>query len=148
MARITVAQAAAWAEQTKLDITTLDTALLDQVENDLIGELQATIDTSAWTSSSNTPSLVQSALAKLYVAWIIDRQYSEDEELSSYATLLRTSARVIIDKLISGEIEVPGSSTDGGGEPSFYPSDESSAQSPTWSDTSLGPAAFSMGQVF
>jgi hypothetical protein len=73
--------------------------------------------------SGGTPGLAKTIIAKMYVAWLIDRQYSEDEGLSDYATLLRTSATVLLDGILSSEIDIPGAVVNSDGLPSSYPTD-------------------------
>ena len=124
---ITVAEAAAWGEKTKLAtaLASLDTDLLEQVQAEVLGSVAAVADTSTWISSETTPTLVKTVIAKMYVAWIIDRQYSEDDELSTYAALLRTTSQTLLDAIVSSEIDIPGVDvgTGGTGLPSVYPND-------------------------
>lgn len=148
MARILAAEAQAWAEGTKLTISSLDTALLAHIEEEVIRRVAVAVDTTAWTDSTNTPQIVKTAISKLYVSWFYDRSYSEDiADGSAYATRLNANAEMIITGIVDGTIEIPGAAADSG-EPLFYPTDLSSASEPTDSDPSLGPAKFSMGMVF
>lgn len=149
MPHITVPQAQAWAEGTKLTIAALDTELEDQLAEEVIRRLQsASIDTSLWVNDATTPKLVRVIIAKLYVAWVYDRQYSEDiEQGSNYADRLKANAEALILGLIDGTIELD-PVTNVVGEPVFYPTDASSALLATPDDLSLGPAAFSMGMRF
>jgi hypothetical protein len=149
MAHITAAQAQAWAEGTKLTIAVLDAELEDQLAEEVIRRLQsASIDTSLWVNDATTPKLVRVIIAKLYVAWVYDRQYSEDiEQGSNYADRLKANAEALILGLIDGTIELD-PVTNVVGEPVFYPTDASSALLATPDDPSLGPAAFSMGMRF
>jgi len=149
MARITVHQAQAWSEKTKLPITDLDTDLLTQVENQVLGMLAGGFDTSTWLDSSTTPPIVQQILSMLYVSWFYNRQYSEDQEhVNVYATLLRAEAESLIQGLLDGSITMPGQPESTESAPTFYPTDASSAQQPTFDDMSLGDASFSMGRLF
>lgn len=124
-ALITLQEAQAWGEKTKLApawSNGLDTALLEQVQAEVLGNIASVADTSAWTDSTNTPSMVKTIIAKFYVAWLIDRQYSEDEELSQYAALLRSTATSLQTGIMNSDIDlVPG--TSGDGLPSVYPND-------------------------
>lgn len=149
MARITVRQAQSWSEKTKLPVTGLDTDLLTQVENQVLGMLATGFDTSTWLDASSTPPIVQQILAMLYVSWFYNRQYSEDQEhVNVYATLLRAEAESLIQGLLDGSVLMPGQPASTEADPSFYPNDSSSAQEPTSDDKSLGDASFSMGTVF
>lgn len=149
MARITVQQAQAWAESTKLAITTLDVPLLSQIENQVLATLSEGFDTSTWLDSLTTPPIVQQILSMLYVSWFYNRQYSEDQEhVNVYATLLRAEAESLVAGLLAGSIIMPGQPISTSDSPTFYPNDASSLLQPTDTDTSLGDASFSMGKVF
>jgi hypothetical protein len=151
MALITLQEAAAWAEQNKMApvIAALDTALLAQVESVVLGRISTAVTTTTWTTSADTPALAKTIIAQLYISWLIDRQYSEDEDLNAYAGRLAANAESLLAGIVSGDIEVPGvENTLGTGQPSFYPTDNSSAASPTLDDPSLGGPKFSMGATF
>lgn len=148
MARITVAQAKAWAESTKLSIVAFDTDLLAHIEEEVIRRVSVAVTTTGWVDTATTPAIVQTAIAKLYVAWLYNRAYSEDiADGSAYADKLEKNAEMIITGIVDGTIEIPGQAGTGG-MPLFYPTDSSSNSAPTATDTSLGPAAFSMGMIF
>jgi hypothetical protein len=149
MAHITGLNAQAWAEGTKLTISTLDASLEDQLAEEVIRRLDSGFDVTGWTNDTTTPKLVKVIIAKLYVAWVYDRTYSEDiEQGSNYADRLKANAEALMLGLLDGTIELPGADTTTFGEAAFYPTDASSAQEPTTDDLSLGPAAFSMGMRF
>jgi hypothetical protein len=131
MSLITVDEARAWGEKTKLAPAWkdgLDADLLSQIQAEVLGNIAAVADISAWTDSATTPTMVKTIIAKMYVAWLIDRQYSEDEDLSGYAALLRTSATSLMLSITSSEIDIPGVTTGndaGDGLPGGYPLDNS-----------------------
>lgn len=146
---ITVSEAQAWAEGTKLTIASLDTNLEQHLSTETIVRLSSVADTTTWTDSTSTPKIVRTIISKLYVAWLYDRQYSEDiADGSAYADRLKLNAEMLIAGILDGTIEIPGVVNTGSGTPGFYPTDASSAMTPTFDDPSLGPAAFSMGKVF
>jgi len=148
MPRISVAEAQAWAERTKLTIAALDLDLEANLAEEVVVRLGSAFDTSTWVSETTTPKLVRVIISKLYVAWEYDRQYSEDIEAgSNYASRLKDNAEMLMTGLIAGTIELPGL-PDVSGSPTFYPTDASSSMVPTFDDPSLGPAAFSMGMRF
>ena len=148
MPRITVSQAQAWAEGTKLNISALDNDLLDLLEEEVVRQLASITDVTVWVDALTTPRLVQTIISKLYVAWTYDKQYSEDiEQGNNYADRLKLNAQALLTGLLAGTIELPGV-PDVSGSPVFYPTDASSAMEPTSDDPSLGPAAFSMGMRF
>ena len=150
MARITPDDAQGWGESTKLDLSTLDASLLNQLEEEVLSRLNSVYITSSWLDSNTTPSLVKVIISKLYVAWFYDRAYSENQvEGNDYAVMLRANAEMLMSGLIDGTIDIPGVPVAGSGlGPAFYPNDASSAMVPTPEDPSLGPAYFSMGKTF
>jgi hypothetical protein len=150
MARITVEQAQAWLETTKLSIDTLDENLLDELETEILARLGASFDTGTWLDDSSTPKLVRTAIAKMYAAWVYNRTYSEDTEgQNAYAAKLEANAEMLISGMLDGTIDIPGVDPgDPSGQPSYYPNDLSSAMEATADDRSLGPAVFSMGNTF
>ena len=150
MARITPSDAQGWAESTKLNLSALDVSLLEQIETEILSRLSSIYTTTAWLDPITTPLLVKVIIAKTYVSWVYDRQYSENQdEGNDYAAMLRQNAEMLMSGLIDGIIDIPGENPVGAGSgPSFYPNDLSSSQEPTLEDPSLGPAKFSMGKVF
>jgi hypothetical protein len=145
---ITVGEAQAWAEGTKLTITSLDTNLEQHISEEVIRRLDSAFDVTLWVDATGTPKLIRTIISKLYIAWLYDRQYSEDiEQGNNYADRLKQNAEALMTGLLDGTIVLPGV-PDVAGSPVFYPTDASSAQLPTVQDPSLGPAAFSMGSRF
>lgn len=153
-ARITVEQAKAWLEPTKIQHPdSLDADLLAHVETEVVAQIASSFDTSTWVDTLTTPKLVQTTIAKMYAALYIDKIFSEDVSKleSSYVQRLLTNVSMLITGIVGGSItivEVGDSTVE---QPVFYPNDNSSIQDPRDNnsfDTSLGPAAFSMGQVF
>lgn len=122
---ITIQEAQSWGEKSKLQVAlaAIDSNLLTQVQSEILGRLAAAYDTSTWISSATTPELAKTVISKFYVAWLIDRQYSEDGELSSYANLLRRTGQLLLDDIVSGEIDIPGQVSTGDGLPSSWPDD-------------------------
>lgn len=152
MPRIILADAQAWAEKTKLPFSSLDIDLLGQVEEQTIIKLQScgieTTTIATWTNSTNTPLFVKSIIAMLYVAWIYDRQYSEEQSGGNdYAAMLREHAKMLLQGICDGTIELPGVPSTAG-EPAFFPTDESSAQQPTDLNPELGGPYFNMSRGF
>lgn len=150
MALITPTDAQGWAEPTKLSVSTLNVSLLEQLESEILARINSSYDTTVWTTPANTPNVIKTIIAKMYVAWFYDRQYSENQDQGNdYAAMLRANAEMLIEGLVDGTITIPGVTPIGSGAgASFYPNDLSSASTPTFEDPSLGPAKFSMGKVF
>ena len=151
MARISLPEARAWAEPTKLKIDTLDNNLLALLEEEVLGQLQGVLDISTWVDQNTTPRLIRTIISKLYVSWFYRRQYSEDTDAKNpYAQDLAANANMLIAGLIAGTIEIPGTTTNDITSPLFYPTDASSLLDPRDfpDDPSVGPAKFSMTTVF
>jgi hypothetical protein len=150
--RVTLDELSAWAEPTKLpafgpSLSARDTELLNHIEEEILSMLKGKYDVSPWTNEVTTPKIVRTAIAKMFMSWFYNRQYSEDEENTNpYADRLDMNAKLIIQGLIDGTIPIDPAQPVG--QPVFYPTDQSSASEPTDEDPSLGPAKFSMGTVF
>lgn len=151
MANITVEEAQVWCERTKLDLKgQLDGGLETQVSSTVLARIASTYDVSTWVSSLTTPVIVKTIISMFYAAWLYNRLYSDDnDDTNAYADKLMEMAEAALSNILDGTTEIPGVEPTGdAGSPSFYPTDASSALSPTTEDPSLGPAAFSMGTIF
>lgn len=149
MALITPKEAQAWGEKTKLDFSTLDIDLLETLETEVLARVGLAYTTTTWVDPTTTPRLIRVIIAKMYVSWFYDRQYSENQDNGNdYAKLIRDNAEMLISGLVDGTIELPGVIATTTQTPTFYPNDASSALEATTDDPSLGPAKFSMGMRF
>lgn len=151
MSHITAREANAWTDKFKLNLTALDEELEAGVASQVLGRVSQTYDTSGWTTEVNTPSLVRSIIAMMYVAWYFERTYSEETDISNYGILLMERAERLIDGLVTGAnilVEVDPIGGANSGTAAFYPTDLSSAQTPTFDDPSLGGPAFTMGKIW
>ncbi len=149
MARVTVAEVQGWLDPVKLTIASLDTELLAQLEEEILGRLSVAYDTTVWTTSVNTPKLIRTIISKTYASFYYDRFYSEDqEEGNDYASRLNSNAEMIITGLIEGRITIPGTSTIASRGPAYFPTDASSALEPTDDHPEWGGPFFSMNKRF
>ena len=147
---ITLAEANAWLEPTKLTLSAIDSELEAQVTNLIFARLLGTFDTASWLNVATTPKIVRTIIAMHYVAWTYDKTYSDDAESNAYAALLRQYADANLVGLIAGNIELeelPDANV-GVSSPSFFPNDASSVREPTQDHPSDGPPSFTMGTVF
>jgi hypothetical protein len=140
-------------ETAKIPLATLDADLLDQMETEVLIRLNSKYDISVWTDETNTPSIVQVIIAKKYASFHIDRAYSENQDVGNdYAAKLDSNAEMLIQGLINGSFEIePPDSPDNPNNASFYPTDASSAQTPTNDSIetmSFGGPHFGLGRVF
>lgn len=149
MARVTQREIQGWLELTKLNLAALNTDLLEQLEEEVLVQLSSVYSIASWADETTTPKIVRTIIAKMYASWYIDKIYSENQdEGNDYAARLLANANMLLQGLISGLFEIPGTPATNPGTASFYPTDASSAQQPTEEDPSLGPARFSLGKVF
>lgn len=151
MAHFTLQEANAWSEPTKLTLDAIDSSLSQQVANQVLTRLGTIFNTATWTNDANTPQLVRSIMAMIFVSWIYDRTYAEDAESNEYAQLLRATAEANIIGLISGTISLPEDPEANAttGTPSFFPNDASSNSDIGFhEDPSGGGPSFMMGSVF
>lgn len=152
MTRILLADAQAWAEGTKLPLNPLDLNLLAQIEEQIFTSLSScgieSTTLALWTDSTNTPLFVKSIIAMNYVAWVYDRQYSEEQtEGNAYAAMLRQHAQMLLTGICDGSVELPGVPSTAG-DPAFFPTDESSAAQPTDLTPEDGGPYFHMSRGF
>ena len=152
MAHIVLGDVKAWLEKTKLDPSTIEANLETQIATLIKSRLQPVFDTSGWVNDSNTPPLVRTIIAMYYVAAIYDRTYTDEnpEDTNTYANVLRRLADANIAGLLNGSLVLPEDpdAADFSGQPSFFPTDASSANDPTPTSPSDGGPAFLMGSVF
>lgn len=149
MAHFTVAEAQAWAESTKLPVTTINADLEQAVTNLVFGQLRLLFPVTTWTNESATPPLIRTILAMNYIAAVYEKHYAQEEEAAAYAATLRNLASASIAGLLSGNVTMdeyvlPVDT----GQPTFFPNDLSSALEPTTDSPSDGGPAFMMGSVF
>lgn len=146
---ISITEAQAWIQQTKLDIDVLDSALLAQRQTYILARLGSVYTTTGWVSPGTTPDLVRSIIAMQYVGWYIHRTFAEDSELSTYGEKLLADSEALIQGILDGSLSLGVAFPEANPSfPSFYPTDASSAATPSDTDSSLGPAAFGMGKEF
>ena len=153
MANIAAVDANAWSSPSKLALVDpLDVALEAQVSAEVLSRIGDTYNTSSWTGPTTTPILVKKIIAMMFVGWYYQRTYSEDEDTNSYGLMLISQAERLLAGIEAGDITVIGSdpsTTDlSTSSASFYPTDASSASSPTLDDMSLGGPKFTMGTIW
>ena len=78
MAVFTLAQVNGWLDPTKAQIASLDTELTNVIEEKVLSALDTRFTTSSWTTTGNTPELVQQCAALAYAGAIYSRAYYED----------------------------------------------------------------------
>jgi|SRR6267378_1467648 len=165
MARISIDDARAWVEDSKLKPDALDLDHLSQIEEEIFARINSVYDVSTWLDKPSTPRLIQVIISKYYAGYLYDKFYSENQSLpNNYSQLIKQNAEMLVTGIIDGTITIPGLPPTNQSTATFYPNDASSAIAPdSWDystfketglltpipgDTSTGPSKFSMGRVF
>lgn len=149
MPRVTLSEVAAWVEPVKIPITALDSELLSQLEEEVLVQLTSQYTVTTWVDPTTTPKIVRVIIAKMYASFHIDRAYSENQDGGNdYAARIMANANMLLTGLASGSIEVPDSPPSNPSTPSFFPTDFSSAQTPTADNPEFGGPYFSLGRSF
>ena len=152
MAIFTVAQVNGWLDPTKAVIASLDTELGNVIEERTLSSLEKRFDTSGWTTTGNTPELVQQCCALSYAGAVYSRSYSEDITgiEDTYGVKLSQDGSRMLEGILDGTFELR-DLTDyvNPDKPGFYPTDASTTLYDT-DPTNAGatPIAFKMNQVF
>lgn len=125
MAVVTLAQVQQWLEATKLTIGAFDTELELTAERIAFSALASQYDASVWTSTGNTPVLVQEVIAMLVAAWTYQRQYSEDGDAANwYSVWLEGKAMALLSSIVGGNAVLTDSTQlNKGDTPTFFPDD-------------------------
>lgn len=132
----------------KITITAIDEALSSSLEETLKASLASQYDTSTWTSSGTTPSLIKKILGMQYIGWLYQKIYSGDNDGSDYGDMLLAEAGKLITSLAAGSITLESITPLGTSAPAFFPTDASSAQVPTDDFPSFGGPTFTLGQIW
>ncbi|MDP7579556.1 MAG: hypothetical protein QGF12_08500 [SAR202 cluster bacterium] len=152
MAIFTLGQVNAWLDPTKAQIAALEGELEGVVTSKVLGSLEKRFDTSVWTTTSNTPELVQQTCALAYAGAIYSRAYSEDITgiTDTYGIKLSADAEVMLEGILDGTYELRDlTGYTNPDQPQFYPTDSSTTLYDTDpSSKNATPMVFRMNQVF
>jgi hypothetical protein len=153
MAVVTLPQVQQWLEATKLTINAFDVELELSAERTVFGALASQYVVTGWTSTGNTPSLVQEIIAMFTAAWTYRRQYSEDSDADSwYATWLEGKAQELLNGLVGGTLTLLDNAVGQPNDssiPTYWPDDNSTAAAEIWQQDPIGAfRAFSMSDRF
>lgn len=151
MANITLSDVQAWLETTKLNPSTIESNLADQITVALLARLRPVFDSvDTWTSDTTTPKLVKTIISMLYVAALYERSYGDDhEDTDNYAGLLRSMAEANILGLLNGSLQITeDDSNRDSSSPAYFPNDLSSAQAASSDAPNDGGPYFTMGMTF
>ena len=135
-----------WVDSVKIPGTiTVETGLESVAVETVFGRLAGTFDVRLWQDSATTPRLIVKVLAMTYVAYLYQRTYSMDEDLSNYAAFLLAQSEALIQGILDYSIVLDDASGEPignaaeGRAPIFYPNDASSVKD---------GAKFSMGTIW
>ena len=152
MAIFTAGQVNAWLDPTKAQIASLDDELEGVIAAKVLGSLEKRFDTSVWTTTGNTPELVQQTCALAYAGAIYSRSYSEDITgiADTYGVKLSADSEALLDGILDGTYELRDlTGYTNPDQPGFYPTDQSTTLYDTDpSSKNATPMVFRMNQVF
>jgi len=152
MAIFSVAQVNAWLDPTKAVISSLETETASAAEQHILASLETRFDTSTWTTTGNTPELVQICTAMYYAGNIYRRSYSEDliGGTDNYGDQLMEDATNLLRGILDGGQELRDlADYKNPDEPLLYPNNTSTTlydTDPRNKDAT--PQVFAMNQVF
>ena len=152
MAVFTLAQVNGWLDPTKAQIASLDTELTNVIEEKVLSALDTRFTTSSWTTTGNTPELVQQCAALAYAGAIYSRAYSEDITgiEDTYGVKLTLDSEAMLEGILAGDFKLR-DLTDytNPDKPEFYPTDTSTTLYDTdRTNKNASPMVFRMNQVF
>lgn len=154
MPHITVDEANAWLEPTKLTLTTptfsepTSLALEESAVELIFSRLRLYTDTTIWTDEEDTPDLIRKLIAMMYVAYTYDKTYSDNADDNAYANRLRRAVDLAIEGIIEGTYQIEGVDIPTIGPPEFFPTDASSANPASIDSPSDGGPYFLMGTIW
>jgi hypothetical protein len=144
---VTPAEVQAWLEETKLPLVEIDQGLHEAARVLVFSHLAEVYDTSGWTTSTNTPSLVRQVVAIYIAAWVYNRAYSSVSiEGPTYGDKLIAMAESILVSIVNGNADLTDadSSIARSTSPEFVPNDSTgSSQQYDAAGNAIGPDEFS-----
>ncbi len=164
MSYITPDDVNAWTDGVKLHVDDLDENLESSVSTQVLSEASQAYDITSWVDADSTPSLIRKIIAMQYAGWLLERTYSEDDDIDAYGVMLLAQSQKLLDGVAAGTttlLDAPPGTSLNNNSPVFYPNDGSSDviplvngiptpryQWPLNRDTSLGGPYFSMGTIW
>lgn len=137
MALISIEEANAWADKSKLILGDLDNGLESSIADQVLNRVSQAYDVSGWLTTETTPTIIKKIIAMLYVAWYYERAYSEDGGENTYSERLFQQAEALISGIVAGSLTVSDSTP--------------LATAPVSSGTAsgeFGEPRFTMGQIW
>jgi hypothetical protein len=126
MAVIVVGDINQWLGVNKLEIATLPTELTESQTQYVFGKLRTVyldvID--GWTTTSNTPELIQSVISMRVAGYLYLRQYAEEASgWAAYGQYLLRESDKWLDQINSGALDLDGVDFPLTSSIAFYPDD-------------------------
>lgn len=151
--------AQAWLQNTKYDVTTIESSILDASCGEVFGMVGQRYDTSGWTTRATTPALVVSLISMRYAGVYLRIVASEEDGLTRYADWLDKYIEMTIEKIMNGTIlldgETSGTNSALGLGPAFFPDntatvafEEDHQIDGSTTNESAAAIAFSMNDTF
>lgn len=107
MAYINIELANAWTDKDRLNLTTIDANLENQIASQVIQRASQAFDVTFWTDITNTPMLIKSIISMTYVGRSYQSKTLDNiSGLDNYGTKLIEDARLLLDAVVKGEIQL------------------------------------------
>ena len=105
MAYINIALANAWTDKDRLNLTTIDADLENQIASQVIERASQAFDTSLWQNTATTPTIIKSIIAMMYVGRSGQARTQDNiNGVDNYWTKLVEDAMRLLDSVIRGEL--------------------------------------------
>jgi|SRR5687768_408978 len=114
MAYVTEKSVQSWLENTKYNLSGLDSEHVETAIDVAFSLLTRRYDTTVWTDDSTTPRLVLKLLNMLVASYTLRRSIMEDDGTANYADWLEKRALSLLEGLAGGQLEIPGVDPDPG----------------------------------
>lgn len=129
MSYVSVKDIQSWLQNTKFDVTSVDSRRETFAVNHIFGKLSQRYDTTIWTDDTDTPSVVLSLISMWMAASHLRIAASEEDGLVSYADWLDLTVTGTCDSIVSGAVDIEGIAEDStsslGGAAEFLPNNSS-----------------------
>lgn len=126
---ITVGEVQAWFQGTRLTVTESEIQAFELVATTTVfSALSRKYTTTSWLNQVSTPDIVRAIISMFVAAWVYQRSYSDNADLSSYGTWLEGKAYHLLEAAANGDLLIPGLVPDqdlGFNVTDFFPNEDS-----------------------
>jgi hypothetical protein len=103
-------QVQGWLNIHKYDVGVdqLDPVQEGLAANFVLSALEQRYDTSTWVDEVTTPPMIVQIISMLVASYTLRKAVSEDDGVANYAGWLENRAKVLVEGLINGGLDLPG----------------------------------------